>query len=301
MLRSPPTTAAAVFLLTCALTSPASAVDGFGDLKWGLNPGDVETLYPNGVRHDPEPKGAPEATMGGRLYLQEKAQVFDAPVEVSMFFGQGGLAVIRLQYQSPAPDNMKAIMEWYQPHWGQPIYRESGDAERVKRSWRWPWEGVSLREVLEDGTVKYQRVDFSRFLIEQWKEADTVACSVLPPGSGCDPAPPLCPNQDESMPVGKRTQMVTVANKTWQASCAYASHSLSTLRLRTKEPSSRMAEWVQLAIERRAGTSTTTWNDATKRTSWAGAKLTLETEFARQSHGPNDVPQVRTLQLIRRP
>jgi hypothetical protein len=250
-------TIAALSLLSAAsliVPRPARAVDGFDQLRWGMSPEQVQAAYPGLVKHDPKPKGAPEGSVGGRLVIGGGPQLFDEKVELSCFFTASGLSVVRILYGSPKEENVTKLLDWYRPHWGEPIATSERDPTHRKRTWAWPWEGVEFRSVEEDGAIQYQRVDFSEAVRQQWTTADAMVCAVLPSTSSCPFPDRLCAQQDASMGEGRREQPFDVAGSRAEATCTYADHTLKDVRLNMDKPSDLAVQWLEQILMRRLGT-----------------------------------------------
>lgn len=259
----PPTTMPPVtfrllaFAAFCAvfLPSTAFAVDGFDKLTWGMSPDQVRAAYPQQlIQHDPKPKSPPEGTVPGRLVFD--GAIFEAKVEVSAFFDNSGLAVVRLQYRAPSERDVTALTGFYAQYWGQPLETPERDGGRLKKSWSWPWEGVELRQVEEDGKVVYGRLDYSALLKEEWRRTDAVICSILPSSSGCAFADRQCPATDAAIGTGKRSTPFDLAGSRGEVSCNYTNGAMSELRLVFEEPGEKAADWVGALLSRRLGAGT---------------------------------------------
>lgn len=238
-------------LLLCP--GAASAVDGFDRLKFGMGPDEVRATYPDQVVHDAHPENAPEGAIGGRLVLTGDPRIFDSPVEVSCFFSASGLSTVRLQYKAPAEGNAERLVDWYRPHWGEPLKSVERQGSRRKVTWVWPWEGVEFRDVSDDGKPAYQRVDFSWDLKTGWTRTEAIVCKLLPASSGCPFADSFCAQQDSAMPAGQRTQAVEIADRRAEVSCTYEGFALRELRLQLGEPSDEALDWLEAILHRRLG------------------------------------------------
>jgi hypothetical protein len=235
------------------LATPALAVDGFDQLKFGMSPDEVRAAYPDQIVHDPKPSGAPDGSVGGRLVLTGEPKIFDSVVEVSCFFTASGLSTIRLLYRAPDPANVDKLLEWYRPHWGEPLRSVRRDRSRKKVTWVWPWEGVEFRSVEDEGKTVYQRVDFSEEVKTSWTRADAVICKLLPGSSSCPFPDNYCAQQDSTMPTGQRTQRVEIADRSGEASCTYDAYTLKYVRLQMPEPSDKAVDWLEAILARRLG------------------------------------------------
>lgn len=242
-------------LATLGFAAQAGAVDGFQQLglMFGMTPEQVRELYPDQLVHDPAPAGAPEGTIGGRLIVQGDRRLFDDPVEVSCFFTASGLSIIRMQFDKPARANLDELLDFYQPHWGEPIRSIKREGARKKITWSWPWEGVQLRAVEEGGAAVYQRVDFSEQLKSRWTRADALLCKLLPGTSSCPFADGFCPQQDGATVQGQRTQRIEIDAAPAEVSCTYQDYVLQVMRLRLKEPDDRVTDWLLEVLTRRLG------------------------------------------------
>ncbi|MCP4869445.1 MAG: hypothetical protein GY898_12090 [Proteobacteria bacterium] len=237
--------------LAVVLPSTAFAVDGFQNLKFGMSPEDVRTAYPNDVVHDPEPKGAPEGSIGGALVFDGK--LFDANVEVSCFFTASGLSVIRMVYAGPKQDHVDQLLEFYKPYWNEPLRSIERVGSRKTTLWAWPWEGVQLRQVSDDGKVKYQRIDFSEVVLGRWTKTDALVCKILPGTSSCPFPDGLCAQQDSSIGDDNRTQVIEIADRPAEIVCDYQDYTLRDITLTLKGPDDRSTDWVQTILQRRLG------------------------------------------------
>ncbi len=247
---------ALIAAVTLGFAVPAAAVDGFNKLVFGMTPDQVRTVYPEQVVHDPNPDSAPDGTVGGRLTLTGDWKLFDDPVQVSCYFTASGLSIIRLQFDKPAKDNLEELLDWYRPHWGDPIRSIRREGSRKKITWSWPWEGVQLRAVEEDGRPVYQRVDFSERLKTRWTRADALICKLLPGSSSCPFPDGFCPQQDNATVEGQRTQRVEIDDAPAEVSCTYDDYVLQVMRLRLKEPDDRVTDWLVEVLTRRLGPGT---------------------------------------------
>jgi hypothetical protein len=240
--------------LLLLLPTTALAVDGFDKLQYGMTPDQVREAYPGQIKHDKEPKGAPKDTIGGRLVLAGSSRLFDEPVEVSAFFNGNGLSVIRLQFKKPQKANLDKVIEFYTPHWGPPIKTTSKlSATKKKRMWTWPWEGVELRAVTDNGDTKYQRIDFSETVRSQWTTADAAICSVLPGSSSCPFPDRFCPQQDGGTASGRRTRDFTIGETTAEIRCDYNDFALQDFKLVVEKPDPTAADWLERVLMRRLG------------------------------------------------
>jgi len=247
--------AVALALIASSICSESWATDGFDLLTWGMTRDQVSAAYEGRVKNDTEPRGAPPGTDGSRLIIESGSRLFGEPVELSCFFDSSGLVTIRLQYVEPKAENVEKLVNWYEPHWGEPIKSTDRESQRNlrKRVWAWPWEGVSLRGVEEDGSLKYQRVDFSSLLAGQWAELDSALCSMLPTSSNCPRPDTICPQQDNSMPEGKRSQMVRVADTPSEITCSYRDYALTRINLSVDGPSEQISEWFHRLLQTHLG------------------------------------------------
>jgi len=243
-----------LLLIALLLPTTALAVDGFDKLKYGMTPDEVRTAYPNQIKHDKDPKGPPEGTVGGRLVLAGQSRLFDEAVEVSAFFTGNGLSVVRLNFKSPKKENLQKVIDFYTPHWGDPVKTMTKlDATRKKREWSWPWEGVELRAVTDEGKTMYQRIDFSETVRSQWTTADAAICSVLPASSSCPFPDRFCPQQDGSTANGRRERDFKIGSTTAEIRCDYEDYALHDLKLEVTKPNPIAADWIDRVLVRRLG------------------------------------------------
>jgi hypothetical protein len=243
-----------VLPLLLLLPAPAFAVDGLESLglTWGMSFDEVRTTFPS-LALDPKAEGGPRDATMPRAILPTDVEMFGARLEVSLYFDVSGLSVIRLQYRNPEPGNEQKIVEWYQPHWGDPLQTTERDRGRTKRSWAWPWEGVEIRSVTEDGKIAYQRVDFSSDLEEEWRKGDVVLCSILPGTSGCPFPDGTCPQQDSGRASGMREQAFEILSAKGKLECEYQDYRRQDLKLTFTEPAERTGKWIEALILRRLG------------------------------------------------
>jgi len=243
--------------LLVALPRPAHAVDGLDSLglKWGMSVEQVKAKYT--TKYEKEPKSQPEGTVGGRLLLTEDTEMFGERIQVALYFSTSGLSIIRLQYRKPDEGDAKKLVEWYEPHWGDAIYTSERKRGRKKKTWAWPWEGVEIREVVEDGRVRYARADFSAQVASDWARADAMLCSLLPATTGCAFAETTCPQQDSTFADGKKEQEWELLGSTGELSCTYSGYRLEEMRLVFDKPKEQTAKWIQLLMVRRIGSGKT--------------------------------------------
>lgn len=240
--------------LLVASPALAGSTAGFDKLLWGMSPEEVRAAYPDQVVHDPKPKSQPEGTVGGRLTLTGKPTLFDQQIEVSAYFGKDGLAIARLSFPAPADGNIQKVLDWHERHWGPPIISTSKlDSSRTKREWSWPWEGVELREVKEDGRIRYQRIDYTASLQRSYGRAEASVCSILPTSSACPFADRFCPQQDSSLASGRREQAFPVSRSEGKLSCKYRDYTRADVRLVLDRPDQAAAEWIQRILNKKLG------------------------------------------------
>ena len=272
------------FAVVCSLlvASPALAgsTNGFDKLLWGMSPDEVRAAYPDQVVHDPKPRSQPEGTVGGRLTLTGKPTLFEQQVEVSAYFGKDGLAIARLSFPEPADGNIQKVLDWHERHWGPAVVTTKKlDSSRTKREWAWPWEGVELREVKEDGRIRYQRIDYTASLQRSYNKAEASVCSILPPSSGCAFADRFCPQQDSSLASGRREQAFPVSRSEGKLSCKYRDYTRADVRLVLDKPDQAAAEWIQRILRQKLGEGTVSQSeDADKLlidTAWPAHGVTL--------------------------
>jgi hypothetical protein len=232
--------------------TPALAVDGFDRLTWGMQPDQVRAAYPEQpIAHDPKPKNPPDGVVPGRLVFQ--GAIFDSKVEVGCFFSGGGLAVVRLSYAAPKPQDVQTFLDFYRPHWGEPIETSERESGRAKRSWSWPWEGVEFRQVEEDGKIAYARLDYSSVLTEEWRKTDGVLCSLLPASSGCPFPDRQCPVQDVTKGDSRAQAPFELAGSGGEVTCTYKGGGLQEMKLVFDRPSEKTVDWVTGLVKKRLG------------------------------------------------
>ena len=241
----------AVLVATLAVPLRAHAVDGFQNLKFGMTPDEVRAAYPGEIAHDPEPKGAPDHSVGGALVF--KGALFESTVDVLCFFTVSGLSVIRMTYARPQASNIDQLLSFYEPYWGEPLRSIERDGSRKKTTWAWPWEGVQLRQVEDDGRLKYQRIDFSEQVLARWTKADALVCKILPGTSSCPFPDGLCAQQDSAIGNDDRTQKIEIADKPAEIVCDYEDFRLEDIELTIRSPDDRALDWIQQILRRRLG------------------------------------------------
>ena len=239
-----------------ALLVPASAAAVTGleslGLTWGMNPDEVKAAHP--TKYEKAPRSQPEGTVPGRLLLSKDVEMFGQRLEVALYFDTSGLSIIRLEYREPAEGNVETLVEWYQPHWGEPLSTTDRDRGRKKKTWAWPWEGVEIRSVVEDGRLRYQRVDFSHAVREEWTTADAMLCSLLPMTSGCPFAGTTCPQQDSAFADGTKEQEWSLLGSKGELVCIYRGYRLQEMRLTFDRPREKTSKWMRELLLRRIGT-----------------------------------------------
>ena len=252
------TRVASLFVLfVLLLPGSAFAVNGLDSLglTWGMTPDEVKAAHP--TRYERKPKSQPKDTVEGRLLLTKDVEMFGERLEVALYFSASGLSIIRLQYRRPAEGNVENLVGWYQPHWGEPLTTTERKQGRKKKTWAWPWEGVEIRSVKEDGKLRYQRVDFSAAVKEEWTRADAMLCSLLPMTTGCPFAATTCPQQDSSFADGKKAQDWNLLGSKGELVCTYAGYRLEEWRLVFDRPREKTSKWMKALLLRRIGTGIT--------------------------------------------
>jgi hypothetical protein len=244
-------TALLVGVLLLALPGSAGAVDGFQKLKFGMHPHEVRAAYPDDVVFDPEPRGAPDGSVGGALLFD--AKLFDANVGVACFFTGSGLSVIRMTYASPKGEHVAQLLEFYTPYWKEPLRSIERQGSRKTTIWVWPWEGVQLRQVTDDGKIKYQRIDFSETVLKAWTKADALICKILPETSSCPFPDGMCAQQDSAIGNDDRTQTIQVADRPAEIVCDYHDYVLRDITLTVRDPDEPAADWLETILVRRLG------------------------------------------------
>jgi hypothetical protein len=243
----------AIFAMS-ALPSTAAAVGGLDSLglTWGMSVQDVKAAHV--TKYEKSPKSQPDGTVGGRLLLTKDVEMFGDRLEVAVYFDASGLSIIRLQYRKPAAGNVEKLVEWYQPHWGEPLSTTERRQGRKKKTWSWPWEGVEIRSVVEDGSMRYQRVDFSQEVAREWNRADAMLCSLLPTTTGCPFAGSTCPQQDSQFADGRKEQEWNLLGSKGELSCTYQGYRLKEMRLVFERPREKTSKWMRALLLRRIGT-----------------------------------------------
>ena len=273
----------ALLVLSAAIVAVprhAEAVDGFAGMKWGMKRADVSTMFGSRAVVDPRPKSRPEESKGSAISIRG-AKFFDSEVDVTAYFNDSGLAVIRLKYRRERPENLDELLAFYEPKWGGPIQTVDREGSRKKRTFSWPWEGVEFKSVENDGKSEYQRLDYSAAVIEDWRRADAIVCAMLPQGSGCPFPDTYCPQQDSTMPKGRKSQPVSVLKSRGESSCVYEDYWVKDARIVFERPGERSAKWLKAVLVRRLGAGDVERNDGTSEiheiTSWPdlGVRLIL--------------------------
>lgn len=244
-----------LLLLLVALTLPTSAwavngLDSLG-LTWGMSVEQVKKRHP--TKHEDDLKNQPEGTVGGRLVLTKDVEMFDERLTVALYFGRSGLSIIRLQYKNPDNGDAEKLVKWYEPHWGEPLYTTERKRGRKSRTWAWAWEGVEIREVVDDGRVRYARADFSAAVADEWSRADAMLCSLLGKTTGCPFPDTTCPLQDSALADGKRELKWEFLDATGALECTYSSYQLNELRLVFDDPTEKTAKFMEQLLLRRIG------------------------------------------------
>jgi len=243
-----------VLALATFLPATASAVSGLESLGlvWGMGPDEVKAAH--ATKYEKAPKSQPDGTVPGRLLLTKDVEMFGERLEVALYFDKSGLSIIRLQYRKPAEGNVEKLVGWYEPHWGEPLTTTERKQGRKKKTWAWPWEGVEIRSVQEDGRLRYQRVDFSQEVREEWTRADALLCSLLPMTTGCPFAGTICPQQDSAFPGGKKEQEWELLGSRGELVCTYRGYRLEEMRLVFDRPREKTSKWMKALLLRRIGT-----------------------------------------------
>ncbi len=240
-------------VLTLLFPTYAHSVDGLSSLglKWGMTVEQVKAAH--ATRYEEEPMSQPDGTVPGRLLLTQDVEMFDERLEVALYFSTAGLSIIRLQYRTPDSGDAKKLVDWYLPHWGEALYTSERTRGRKKKTWEWPWEGVEIREVIEDGAVRYARADFSAEVAEEWNRADAMLCSLLPSTTGCPFPETTCPQQDSSFADGKKSQPWSLLGSEGEVTCAYEGYRLQEMRLVLEKPNEKTAKWLRNLLLKRIG------------------------------------------------
>lgn len=248
---------ALLLLVALALPASAFAVDGLSSLglKWGMSVEQVKSAHT--TKHEKEPTSQPDGTVKGRLMITKPVEMFGERLDVALYFSASGLSIIRLEYRDPDDGDAGKLVDWYQPHWGDALYTSERKRGRKKKTWSWPWEGVEIREVIEDGTVRYARADFSAAVAEDWTRADAMLCSLLPSTTGCPFAETTCPQQDSNFADGKKEQPWELLGSTGQVACTYAGYRLQEMRLTFDSPNETTAKWLEQLMVQRIGSGIT--------------------------------------------
>ena len=256
-----------------SLVQEAHAVTGLESLGlvWGMTPEQVKAAH--ATKYEDDVKSQPEGTVKGRLLLTKDVEMFGQRLEVVLYFSASGLAIIRLEYRSPAAGNVETLVDWYKPHWGEALYASERERGRKKREWAWPWEGVEIRSVEEDGKIMYQRVDFSVAVAEEWRRADAMLCSLLPSTTGCPFAETTCPQQDSVLATGTKDQPWELLASEGQVTCSYTGFRLEEMRLVFEKPKEKTAKWLEALLTRRIGTGVPTREET-------GSQIKLERAWA---------------------
>jgi hypothetical protein len=240
--------------LLMAVPASAASTKGFDKLLWGMSPDEVRAAYPDQIVHEPKLKTQPDGTVGGRLLLSGKPKLFDQTIEVSAYFGKSGLAIVRLNFPTPADGNIQKVLDWHEKHWGAAIVTTKKlDSSRTMREWSWPWEGVQLREVKEDGRIRYQRIDYTASLQRSYSKAEASVCSILPSTSECAFADRFCAQQDSSMAAGRREQAFPVSQSEGKLSCKYRDYERVDVRLVIEKPDPAAADWIERILRKKLG------------------------------------------------
>lgn len=267
---------AAAFLMPRA----AAAVEGFAGMKWGMDRDTVLQMFGERSVVEPNPKSPPQGTSGAAISIRG-AKFFESEVDVTAYFGDSDLAIIRLNYKRELPQNLEDLLSFYSPKWGKPLKTVDRDGSRKKRTWSWPWEGVEFRAVEDDGRLKYQRLDYSAEVIQDWRRADAIVCAMLPQGSGCAFPDSYCPQQDSAMAKGRKTQDVRVLKSKGEAACVYKDYWVQDARIVFERPTERAAKWLKAVLTRRLGAGSITRKDSSAEvheiTNWTdlGVRLIL--------------------------
>ena len=272
--------ASLLLVLALAVPAPAHAVPGFAGMKWGMKRQDVSTLFGARSTVDPKPTGAPSESSGSAILIRG-ATFFDSEVDVTAYFGNSGLSTIRLKYHREIPKNLSDLLEFYSPKWGDPLKTVDREGSHKSRTYSWPWEGVEFRAVENDGKLEYQRLDYSETVIHQWRQADAIVCAMLPQGSGCSFPDTYCPQQDSTMPKGRKTQEVKVLKSVGEAACVYKDYWVQDARIVFTRPTEEAGKWLKAVLVRRLGAGSVDRKEGTSEvheiTSWAdlGVRLIL--------------------------
>ncbi len=264
------------------LPAPASAVNGLDSLglTWGMTPEQVKAAHV--TKYDKKPRSQPDGTVPGRLLMTKDVEMFGERLEVALYFDSSGLSIIRLEYRRPAQGNVEKLVEWYQPHWGEPLSTTEREQGRKKKTWSWPWEGVEIRSIRDEGKIQYQRVDFSQEVREEWTRADAMLCSILPMTTGCPFAGSTCPQQDSGYADGRREQEWTLLGSRGELSCTYTGYRLQEMRLIIDRPREKTSKWLEALLLRRIGTGVQsreeTGNTIKVENDWADHQLNLRVD-----------------------
>jgi hypothetical protein len=262
----------ALVVLALLLPRSSHAVEGFAGMKWGMSRDEVTSMFGDRAAVEPRPENMPRDTSGSAIAIQG-AKFFESEVDVRAFFGGSGLSIIRLRYRRESGENLTDLLGFYEPKWGSPLKTVDRDGSRKKQTYSWPWEGVEFRAVEDDGRLQYQRLDYSAQVLEDWRRADAIVCAMLPRGSGCSFPDTYCPQQDSTMPSGRKSQQVRVLKSKGESSCVYEDYWVQDARIVFERPSERAAKWLKALLVRRLGAGdvkrkegtmareSTRWND----------------------------------------
>ena len=257
-----------LFLLLLVLglgaPTPALAVDGLSalGLTWGMSMDEVQAAHV--TSYEESPRFQPDGTVQGRLTMSKDVEMFGERLEVALYFSTSGLTIIRLQYREPDVGDARKLVDWYQPHWGEAIFTNEPKRGRKKKTWSWPWEGVEIREVMEEGRVRYARADFSSNVAKEWTRSDSTLCSLLPATTGCPIAETTCPQQDGNFSDGKKSQPWSFLGSSGEVTCTYSGYRLQEMRLIFERPNEKTAKWLEALLVRRIGSGITEQDENSK-------------------------------------
>jgi len=259
---------AAVLLVSIAVLLPsrsAAAADGFDQLSWGMSRKEVRAAYPGKIIETDRPEYPPEGTEGAAFKIDGQSELLGQSVQMECHFKNDRLVVVRLRFLRQRSRNIEKVLGWYEEHSGDPLRSVKKKGGRKTTTWAWPWEGIELKSVQDDGEIRYQRLDFSDQLRRKWRSAEAAVCSILPKSSSCAFPDRFCAAKAKDIGDGQRDQVLEVAEQSGEVACKYEDGKLHKIVLKIPGANDNTAAWVGRILDRSLGSSLTSRDDRSSR------------------------------------
>ena len=235
------------------LSSPAAAAN-FERLSWGQSRAEVAQIYLGEVVEAPVTRSRPRGTDGGQILLPRGHRLFGVSVDAQLHFKGDSLEVIRLISEEKSHTAIERIITVYSSSEGKPLKAIGSAAGEKTTTWSWPWSGIELRSVEQDGDILYLRLDISRTLQLLWLSADAAVCSLLPGTSSCNLEHRFCASSSQARrKQEERALGLDVGGRMGEVTCAYKDGELRQIGLAIPSATDTTADWLTLIFQQRLG------------------------------------------------